>query len=91
VQLLGLASLERTIARQLLRITWLAGGDACPKFFHMHVNHHHRKNFIAQLKVDGVPVSDHDEKAEDVDSFYGELLGSFPEHSFPLDLDYLGV
>ncbi|KAM0922155.1 hypothetical protein ACQ4PT_006380 [Festuca glaucescens] len=57
-KLLGLASLERTIARQRSRITWLAEGDACTKFFHLHANHRRRKNFIAQLKVDGVLVSD---------------------------------
>jgi hypothetical protein len=46
-KLLGLASLERTIARHRSRITWLAGGDACTKFFHLHANHRRRKNFIA--------------------------------------------
>jgi hypothetical protein len=48
-KLLGLASLERTIARQRSRITWLAEGDACTKFFHLHANHRRWKNFIAHL------------------------------------------
>jgi hypothetical protein len=32
-KLLGLASLERTVARQISRITWLSEGDACTKIF----------------------------------------------------------
>lgn len=89
--LLGLSSLERTVACQRSRITWLAEGDACTKFFHLHANHRRRKNFIAHIKVDGVLVSDQDEKTDAVDSFYGDLLGSSPERPFSLDLGYLGV
>jgi hypothetical protein len=48
-KLLGLASLERTIARHRSRIHWLSEGDACTRFFHLHANHHRRKNFIAHL------------------------------------------
>jgi hypothetical protein len=70
-KLLGLASLEWTIARQRSRITWLAEGDACTKFFHLHANHRPQKNFISLLKVD-----DQEEKARAVDDFYGDLLGS---------------
>jgi hypothetical protein len=44
-----------------------------------------------QLKVDGVLISDHEKKAEAMDSFYGELLGSSSERAFSLDLDYMGV
>jgi hypothetical protein len=57
-KLLGLASLERTIARQRSRITWLSEGDACTRFFHLHANHQRRKNFIAHFKVDGSHVAD---------------------------------
>ncbi|KAM0893049.1 hypothetical protein ACQ4PT_025372 [Festuca glaucescens] len=90
-KLLGLASLEQTIARQRSRITSLAEGDVCTTFFHLHANHRHRKNFIAQLKVDGVLVPDQEAKAAEVDSFYELLLGSAPERGFSLDLDFLGV
>jgi hypothetical protein len=50
-KLLGLASLERTIARQRSRILWLQEGDACTRFFHLHASHRRRKNFIGHLTV----------------------------------------
>jgi hypothetical protein len=90
-KLLGLASLERTIARHRSRIHWLSEGDACTKFFHLHTNHRKRKNYIAHLQVDGVLVSNQDDKAKAVDAFYEKLLGSCPKRGFGLDLDYLGM
>jgi hypothetical protein len=88
-KLLGFASLERTIARHRSRIHWLSEGDACTRFFHLHANHRRRKNFIAHLKVDGVLISDQEEKAKAVDAFYEQLLGSCPVRGFGLDLDFL--
>jgi hypothetical protein len=88
-KLLGLASLERTIARQRSMITRLAEGDDCTKFFQLHANHRHWMNFIAQLKVDRTLVSDQDAKADAVDAFFEHLLGSSPERDFSLDLDFL--
>jgi hypothetical protein len=69
-RLLGLASLERTIARQRSRILWLREGDACTRFFHLHASHRRRKNFIGHLIVDDVRITEHADKAEAVDSFY---------------------
>jgi len=89
-QLLGLASLERTMARQRSRLLWLSEGDACTKFFHLHANHRRRKNHIPLLKVDGALVADQDEKSAAVDS-YERLLGSAPERGHSLDLDFLGM
>jgi hypothetical protein len=90
-KLLGLASLEMTIARQRSRIMWLSECDACTKFFHLHANHRCRKNFIAHLKVDGVLVADQEEKSKAVDSFYEHLLGSCPDRGFSIDLNFLGM
>ncbi|KAM0924223.1 hypothetical protein ACQ4PT_005019 [Festuca glaucescens] len=90
-KLLGLASLERTNARQRSRIAWLKEGDACTRFFHLQANHRRRKNFIPHLRVDGVLVADQDDKARVVDDFFEQLLGSAPERGFSLDLDFLGV
>jgi hypothetical protein len=53
-KLLGLASLERTIARKRSRVLWLREGAACTRFFHLHASHRRRKNFIGHLVVDNV-------------------------------------
>ena len=50
---LGLASLQRSIARQRSRITFLAEGDANTKFFHLQACHRSRKNHINSLRVHG--------------------------------------
>jgi hypothetical protein len=90
-KLLGLASLERTLARQRSRLLWLREGDACTHFFHTQASHQRRKNFIGHLLVDNRRVTDHVDKAEAVDSFFGELLGSSVDRPFSLDLDFLGI
>jgi hypothetical protein len=72
-KLLGLASLERTIARQRSRILWLREGDACTRFFHLHASHRRRKNFVGHLVVDNRRVTEHDEKAKAVDIFFDQL------------------
>ncbi|XP_071679920.1 uncharacterized protein [Lolium perenne] len=64
-KLLGLASLERTIARQRSRILWLREGDACTRFFHLHASQRRRKNFIGHLVVDNRRFTEHAEKAEE--------------------------
>jgi hypothetical protein len=90
-RLLGLASLERTIARQRSRILWLREGDACTRFFHLHASHRRRKNFIGHLIVDDVRITEHADNAEAVDSFYDDLIGSASDRRFSLDLEYIGV
>ena len=90
-KLLGLASLERTIARQRSRIMWLREGDACTCFFHMHASHRRRKNSMDHLLVDGIRVTEHVDKARVVDDFYDSLLEDDQERPFSLDLDALGL
>jgi hypothetical protein len=51
-KLMGLASLERTLARQRSRILWLCEGDTCTRFFHSHASHKKCKNFIGHLLVE---------------------------------------
>jgi hypothetical protein len=54
---LGLASLERTIARQRSRIRWLREGDANTKLFHVVANGRRTKNYIASVRVGEEPVT----------------------------------
>ncbi|WVZ94091.1 hypothetical protein U9M48_040028 [Paspalum notatum var. saurae] len=48
---LGLASLERIIARQRSRILYIREGDANTSFFHQHARYRKKKNFIAKLQA----------------------------------------
>jgi hypothetical protein len=90
-KLLGLASLERTIARQRSRILWLQEGNACTRFFHLHASHGRRKNFTGYLIVDNVHATEHVDKAEAMGGFFDDMLGSVADWPFTLDLDYLGL
>jgi hypothetical protein len=48
---LGLASLERTIARQRTRLTSLKDGDANSAYFHQHCTYRwHKKRFVASSR-----------------------------------------
>uniref|UniRef100_A0A453NZ65 Uncharacterized protein n=1 Tax=Aegilops tauschii subsp. strangulata TaxID=200361 RepID=A0A453NZ65_AEGTS len=49
-KLLGLCSLERTIARQRSRILSLQEGDANTSFFHQHACHRQRRNMITTIR-----------------------------------------
>ena len=73
---LGLASLERTIARSRSRLLWLKEGDANTSFFHMHASHRRKKNAIARLRVDDVVTSQHSEMEKIAFDFFDLHLGS---------------
>lgn len=71
---LGLASLERIIARLRSRILYFKEGDANTSFFHQQASYRKKKNFIPKLKAgDQIAVSQED-KQEAVFNFYGNLL-----------------
>jgi uncharacterized small protein (DUF1192 family) len=52
LHLLGLASLERTIARLRSRILYLKEEDANTSFFHHQARFRKKKNFIAKLHTE---------------------------------------
>jgi hypothetical protein len=88
---LGLASLERTMARQRAKVAWLREGDANTAIFHQHASYRRQKNVVRSLQVDGAVISDHAAMAEAAFHHFEGLLGTSLDQDYSLDLDFLGV
>jgi hypothetical protein len=73
-KLVGLFLLERDIAKRRSRVLWLSEGHVCTRFFHLHAKHKMLNSFIAHIKVDGVLVTNKDDKGKAVDTFYDQLF-----------------
>uniref|UniRef100_A0A453HZT1 Uncharacterized protein n=1 Tax=Aegilops tauschii subsp. strangulata TaxID=200361 RepID=A0A453HZT1_AEGTS len=73
---LGLASLERTIARQQSRIASLKDGDANTSFFHQQRSYRRQKNQVHSLSVNGHAHTDHADMAAAAYAHFDELLGN---------------
>jgi hypothetical protein len=73
---LGLASLERTMARQRAKVAWLREDDANTAFFHQHASYRRQKNVVRGLQVDGVVITDHAIMAEAGLLHFEWLLGT---------------
>ncbi|XP_073360263.1 uncharacterized protein [Aegilops tauschii subsp. strangulata] len=72
---LGLASLERTIARQRSRIKWLQEGNASTNLFHLITNGRKAKNFILAIEKDGEMITDQKGKEEAFFEALKEIMG----------------
>jgi hypothetical protein len=88
---LGLSSLERTMAHQRSRMKWLKDGDANTKLFHVAANGRRVKNFIPAIKHEGVLVSDQIQKEEVFFQVYNSLLGSIETRDQSIDLEAIGM
>jgi exonuclease III len=88
---LGLASLERTIARLRSRILYIREGDANTAFFHQQARYRKKKNFISKLQDGNLVVVSQEEKQRVVDDFYDNILGRSEERDYTLDLDVLDI
>jgi hypothetical protein len=71
----GLASLERTIARQRARVTAVKDNDASTQFFRINASKRRRRTFLARLRHADVAASEQAEKEDLATSFFAELLG----------------
>lgn len=87
-KVLALASLERTMARQRSRVSWLKEGDANTRFFHQHAAYRRRKNFIQQIAADGQLGTSQPEKERLVHEFFAGILGTSPSRSHSLNLSF---
>lgn len=88
---LGLASLERTIARMRSRITWIREGDACSRFFQIQASYRRQKNHIAHLKTEHDLATTPEEMAEALYNHYQGMMGSEGERSQHIDLAAIGI
>uniref|UniRef100_A0A452YJM3 Endonuclease/exonuclease/phosphatase domain-containing protein n=2 Tax=Aegilops tauschii subsp. strangulata TaxID=200361 RepID=A0A452YJM3_AEGTS len=75
ISYLGLASLERTIARQRARITTLKDADANTAFFHRQCSFRRQKNHIFSLVVEGQVITDQEGMAQAAFTYFDDLLG----------------
>ena len=88
---LGLASLERTIARQRSRMNWLQDGDANTKLFQLVANGRKSKNFIPAINSEGQVIADQQGKEHAFFEAYRDLLGRSTARAHTVDLDFVGV
>lgn len=87
---LGLASMERTIARLRSRILYLKEGDANTSF-HQQARFRKKKNFIAKLQTETSLAVTQEEKHAAVLEFYETALGTAENRSLTLDLNEIGM
>jgi hypothetical protein len=86
---LGLSSLERTIARQRSRVRWLKDGDANTKLFHMVANGRRVRNYIPAVTVGEQIYTDQEDKERAFfQAFYG-LIGDNSVREYTLNLPAL--
>ena len=63
VSYLGLASLERSIARQRVHLSWLCNDDVAVSYYKVHATHRKQRNLMSSLRVGSQTITDHDAMA----------------------------
>jgi hypothetical protein len=89
VSYLGLASLDRTIARQRARIANMRDGDANTSFYHRQCTYRKQKNRIFSITTDNQVLTEHDEMAEATFLHFDALLGTAVAREHTLDFSTL--
>jgi mannosylglycoprotein endo-beta-mannosidase len=88
---LGLASLERTIARKRALVAGLRDGDANSQFYRILASKRRHGSHIERLSVDDQVVSDQDAKEELAKSLYMGLLWTAQPREHELSLEAIGL
>jgi hypothetical protein len=86
---LGLASLERTMARQRSRLRWIKEGDANSKLFHIVANGRRTRNFIPAVRHGNETITDQARKVEVFTESFRNLIGKLHAREHSLDLQAL--
>lgn len=90
-KLLGLSSLERTIARQRSRMLQLRVGNGNTRLFHQQTSHRQRKNVMQTVRYNDQLYSGQEEVASAVDAYFGAAFGASDSRRHALNLEELGL
>jgi hypothetical protein len=91
LKMLGLSSLQRTIAMQEAHVRWLHEGGTPTKFFHAHMNARKRHNFIHVLEHNGGMAVSEDTKADATLEFFEQVLATPSTRVRRIKLDRLDL
>jgi hypothetical protein len=88
-RLLGLATIERSMARQRSRLTWIKKGDVNMKYFQIMANNRKQKNYIAALSNGAEVITSHHEKHHLIFNHYQSHIGAYSQRSRLLNFSEL--
>ncbi|KAM0875824.1 hypothetical protein ACQ4PT_036547 [Festuca glaucescens] len=91
LKVLGLAFLQRTIARQRARVAGLKDGDATSQFYRILATSRRQRNTIACLRSGDQVVSDLRDKVGLATDYFLYLLGSAQPRDFDISLAAVGL
>lgn len=86
---LGLASLQRIIARQKSRISWISEGEANTQFFQSFASHRRRRNHIFCLRNGDDEATSRDDMCAMAGEYFAGILGKPSTHAHSICLDSL--
>lgn len=88
-KLLGLSSLERTMARLRSRMIFLKDGDANTRLFHLQASHRMKKKVISKLQYEGGIAVTQQEKEHVLYSYFKNIMGTPSARTEATDLSAL--
>jgi hypothetical protein len=88
---LGLAALERTMARQRSRVRHLADSDANTAYFHLIARGKKRRQFIPSLSIAGHTISDHEAMERGMFDHFAGVFGSAFDSGTTINFHAIGI